>query len=77
MHRFRFAHQPEDADEVADMIVPVRCGRWDCAVCREENSLDDSHCGWCKNANGDWVCNCGHLNPSGAVACQTCGRAKG
>lgn len=50
---------------------------WDCAVCRAENEPDETHCQWCKNAAGDWICGCGRRNRKADAECTDCGSPKG
>lgn len=49
---------------------------WECSVCSQDNPPEESHCWWCKNAHGDWVCDCGRRNRKADEECSECGQPK-
>lgn len=76
---YRFAHPREDAADGCDLIAGALDTKpWLCRVCGEwrNNVAHWDRCVMCNEAEGTWLCECGHKNPTDADECQTCGRRR-
>lgn len=76
MSHFRFFPYRDTRDGDALIVHVGVDSEWDCEVCPQQNPGWRSHCEWCSQERGNWVCGCGHLNPRETHHCEVCGRGR-